>query len=103
MSFKIINITVDTLESLEDPIPAVNHMIVYGDGHKKGVGDHTPQHTVVHGQIMLMIWSNKFLCQALAVLQIQLAQGHIALLFSHREDKGVCVRLAETQRDGISD
>jgi len=61
MSLKIIDITVDALESLENPIPAVNHMIVYRDGHKKGVGDHTSQNTVVHSQIILMIGSNKFL------------------------------------------
>jgi hypothetical protein len=91
MSLKIIDITVDALESLENPIPAVNHMIVYRDGHKKGVGDHTPQNTVVHSQIILMIGSNKFLCQTLAVLQIQVAQGHVSLLFSHREDKVVGV------------
>jgi hypothetical protein len=83
MSFQIINIAVNAFESLKYPIPAVNHMIVYRDGHKKGVGDYAPQHTVVHGQIMLMIWSNKFLCQALTILQIKLAQGHSVLLFTH--------------------
>jgi hypothetical protein len=82
MSLKIVNITVDALESLENPIPAVNHMIVYRNGHKKGMGDHSPQNTAVHGQIILMIWPKKFLCQTLAVLQIQVAQGHAMLLFS---------------------
>jgi hypothetical protein len=82
MSLKIIDIAVDAFESLKNPIAAVNHMIVHRDGHKKWVGNHTSQHTGVHGQIVLMVWSNTFLCQALAVLQIQLAQGHDSLLFT---------------------
>jgi hypothetical protein len=49
MSCEIINITVDALKGLENPIPAVNHVIVHRDGHKKRVSDHAPQNTTIHG------------------------------------------------------
>jgi hypothetical protein len=70
---EIVNITVDTLESLENPISAVNHVIVHWNCHKKWMGDHAPQHTAIHGQIILMIAFDKLLCQPLAITQAQVA------------------------------
>ena len=49
MGSEVIDITVDALKGLENSIPAVHHVIVHWNGHKKRVRDHAPQNTTVHG------------------------------------------------------
>jgi hypothetical protein len=80
VALEIVNITVDALESFENPIPAVNHVIVHRNCHKKWMGDHAPQYTAIHGQIIPMIGFDIGLCQSLAITQAQVTQCHGTLL-----------------------